>query len=55
MKAALINRWHDLRALISTNPQPAGWTAGLMDMWRIEAILEDRYQYDISLTGAITI
>lgn len=53
MKAALINRYFDLRA--SVNPKEAGWMANVMYMWRIEAILQDRYGYNIGLLGKITI
>ena len=49
MKEALISRWLDLRA--SVDPRQAGWIVPFLDMWRIEAILKERYQYHISLTS----
>jgi hypothetical protein len=49
MKSALINRWFDLRGTI--DPNQSGWLAIVMYMWRIEAILQDRYGYDIALNG----
>lgn len=49
MKAALINRWYDLRTTV--NPKQPGWFAIVMHMWRIEAVLQDRYGHDIALNG----
>ena len=49
MKESLINRWLDLRA--SLDPRQAGWINDLLKMWRIEAILQERYGYRISVTS----
>jgi hypothetical protein len=53
MKAALINRYFDLYQ--KSRSLPVGWIAWVMDMWRIEAILSERYGYDIALNGSTTI
>lgn len=57
MKSKLINRWYDLRAILGSkgNSKRAGWIVDLFEAWRIEAILEDRYGYDIALNGTTTI
>lgn len=46
MKSRLIQRYYQL----ASESREVGWLAVLMDMHRIQAILWERYKYDISLT-----
>lgn len=54
MKYNLIDRYYDLcaaRSAALTSPHPVvGYPALVLEIMRIDTILYDRYQYDISLT-----